>query len=362
MIPRILYPLAPFFRLVINVIGWRCLTTWKVLSIINTHKRAVLVFPHTSLWDFSLLLLYAFAYPRIFSHIWTAMKPQLFRNKILAFIFKSLHFIPATRSQEKGNGKNYTNRVSEHILSHDKCYFLIAPEGMLKKNQWRSGYYWIAVKAQCPFIVCGFDFETKVLHISEPITLPEGCTEKTGSYFFQSVQNDLKKRTRDIVPLYPEQSLVEIRNHNSLALNYVIDCSMIGSLVNFCLYVYFSCTKLYTDYFSHVNVINYLSFIILITFITNFYYCFNYYTSQTKLQGPSYCHLYIDFYMIVLQSIGDCHIKINGLLIKVSLCAFLLYTYFAYRIISSRDHIHIHTIIRIYHRLFSLFYMTLFAY
>lgn len=233
MIPWVLRPIRHLFRLIIYVIGWHGVNLNYVNHLTTKYPHAILVFQHTSNWDFGLLLLYALAYPNVFNNVWAAMKPQLFSNPVLSWIFTKLHFIPSTKLEE--GGLSFTDRVKDLITSQDSCYFLIAPDGMRNKSEWRSGYYWCAVKSQCPFIVCGFDYNQNYLVINNALTLKEN---KDNEYYKETkhdIEQLAKKLAGRITPLHPELSSVLLSNPDKPTML----CDMIQLLSFFTLIGYY---------------------------------------------------------------------------------------------------------------------------
>ena len=119
------------------------------------------VIPHTSNWDFPLGVLTRSALSLNLKWIG---KDSLFKWPH-GFIFRWLGGIPVDRSKNH----NYVEAVVDTIKKYDDLSISIAPEGTRKKvEKLKSGFYWIAHKANVPLVFVKFDFGNKEVHFSEP--------------------------------------------------------------------------------------------------------------------------------------------------------------------------------------------------
>lgn len=133
-------------------------------------KKLYVVYPHTSNWDFPLGILLKGALPMGVNYV---AKDSLFRWPY-AWIFRALGGIPVDRKRRT----NFVDTMVNLYNSYDRLSFAIAPEGTRKKvEKWRTGFYYIALKAAIPLILVKFDFKNKEVHFSDPFQ-PTGDFEK----------------------------------------------------------------------------------------------------------------------------------------------------------------------------------------
>ena len=148
-------------RSVLRLIGWRT----HVISP-RTSRYVLIGAPHTSNWDFLivLLLMVVEGIPiRIIG------KDTLFRGPIGIFM-RSLGAIPVNRRERE----NFVDQVVAKFDQYDELIIGISPEGTRKKSsRWRTGFYYIALKAEVPIVMAYLDYENKVCGLG-PSLMPTG--------------------------------------------------------------------------------------------------------------------------------------------------------------------------------------------
>jgi 1-acyl-sn-glycerol-3-phosphate acyltransferase len=133
----------------LNIMGWRIEG-----GVPNLPKFVIIGAPHTSNWDFPIMMLFAFALKvKIF---WMG-KHTLFRKPFGVF-FKWLGGIPIDRTR--------SNRVVAQLVQvfheNEKLIVVIPPEGTRKKvRYWKTGFYYIAKGANIPIVMGYADFRRK---------------------------------------------------------------------------------------------------------------------------------------------------------------------------------------------------------
>ncbi len=148
-------------RTILRWAGWRT-------HVINPHtSRYVLIgAPHTSNWDFVIILLLMSA--EGIRVRWLG-KDTLFRWPMGIF-WRSMGAIPVNRRES-------TNLVDQVAAIFDRSEELIiglSPEGTRQKtSRWRSGFYHIANKARVPIVMAYLDYGNKVCGIG-PTLKPSG--------------------------------------------------------------------------------------------------------------------------------------------------------------------------------------------
>ena len=143
------------------------LSGWRVQGTIPAHQRFVLIgAPHTSNWDFILMLLAVFAM-RIEVH-WMG-KDAIFKPPF-AGLMCWLGGIAIDRSQ----ANNTVEQMVAHYRQHEQLIVLIPPEGTRSKvERWKTGFYHIARGAEVPIMLGYIDAASKTLGFGE-MFIPTG--------------------------------------------------------------------------------------------------------------------------------------------------------------------------------------------
>ncbi|WP_284653818.1 1-acyl-sn-glycerol-3-phosphate acyltransferase [Flavobacterium terrisoli] len=143
---------------------------WKIIGTINPDlkKCIMMVMPHTCNFDFFIGL---FSRGIIGLEMNFVGKKELFAFPF-GYYFRSIGGAPLDRS----GGKNNVDATVEVFNSREVFRMAIAPEGTRKKvTQLKTGFYYIAFKANVPIIPIAFDYSKKEVRIGEPVTV-------TGNY------------------------------------------------------------------------------------------------------------------------------------------------------------------------------------
>ena len=121
-------------------------------------KSVICVAPHTSNLDFTLGQLY---YNAIGKKAKFLIKKEWFVFP-LGLIFKGMGGIPINRSKSTST----TEQLAEEFSRRDVFHLAITPEGTRKKAQeWKKGFYYIALKARVPIQVAYIDYGKKEVGI-----------------------------------------------------------------------------------------------------------------------------------------------------------------------------------------------------
>ncbi|MFM8743295.1 MAG: lysophospholipid acyltransferase family protein [Cytophagales bacterium] len=148
----------PLYRIIFWITGWRIEGNFP-----NLKKYIAAVAPHTSNWDFVIGIM-----ARSLLHLERAKflgKDSLFKPPF-GWFFRWLGGYPVDRSKKS----DMTEQVAGYFYSHDEFILAMAPEGTRKKvEKLRTGFYFIAKKANVPIVPCGFDFEKKKVIIGQPM-------------------------------------------------------------------------------------------------------------------------------------------------------------------------------------------------
>ncbi len=124
-------------------------------------KCIIIVAPHTSNFDFFIGLLVR----KILNiHIDFIGKKELFRWPY-GWYFRMIGGSPVDRSKNQKK----VDAIAELFEKHEVFRLALSPEGTRKKTErWKTGFYFIALKAKIPIIMVSFDFREKLVKISKP--------------------------------------------------------------------------------------------------------------------------------------------------------------------------------------------------
>lgn len=206
-----------FFRLILKCLGWQLID--QTLLNTNNHISSIVVFPHTTNWDFVMFLLYSLAYPNLLKYTYIIVKPQLFLYDIVGNLLTKLGCIPATRAEDSNNG--FINKMCDKFENkNDKnknttYHIMISPEGKRLACEWKSGYYHLAQKLKLPIRICGFDYCDKYLYL--------GLELIKNNIHIEDVERDAKEIMSQLIPLYPNNTVVKLRSYD---INRVTLCNV----------------------------------------------------------------------------------------------------------------------------------------
>jgi len=139
-------------RFILKTFGWRIINDMPG----DLKKYIVAVAPHTSWKDFFLGLLVRSALGK---KIYYLGKQELF-NSPVGFFFRWTGGKPVDRKKSTG---------AVLFNAHDAFAIALAPEGTRKRvTDLKTGFYFMARKANVPIVPCLFDFENKIVHFLPP--------------------------------------------------------------------------------------------------------------------------------------------------------------------------------------------------
>ena len=135
---------------------------FKIVGNFPTNKKLiVLVFPHTSNWDF-IIAIGARSY--LDEDINFLIKKEFYNFWTTKF-FNKLGGKPIDRSVKM----NSVERISKLFESNDRLRLSIAPEGTRKLvKKWKPGFYHIALKTNCQILPVAFDWKKREVKLFNP--------------------------------------------------------------------------------------------------------------------------------------------------------------------------------------------------
>jgi 1-acyl-sn-glycerol-3-phosphate acyltransferase len=132
-------------------------------------KYVLVAAPHTTSWDFLVMLALDFAYK--IDSVWLG-KESIFRSPLGPF-FRKVGGIPVDRSA----ASSIVDQVVELFLNNPRVVMVIAPEGTRSKSdRWKTGFYHIANGAGVPISLAFMDYGRKVVGFG-PVLTPTGDAE-----------------------------------------------------------------------------------------------------------------------------------------------------------------------------------------
>lgn len=137
----------------LKLAGWRICYSPAPMS-----KAVIVVYPHTSNWDFviGILFRYAVGIPLRF-----AAKDTLFWGPA-GPLFRSLGGVPVNRRERTG----FVTQMSEEFARQERLYLAITPEGTRSaRPHLKSGFYRLAMAAKVPLAFGFIDYARREVGI-----------------------------------------------------------------------------------------------------------------------------------------------------------------------------------------------------
>jgi len=150
---------------ILKLMGWTA-----VGKEISNPKLVLIGAPHTSNWDFPLMLLVVL---KLRLKVFWMGKKELFPFPF-GWLMRWLGGIPIDRSQ----ANNVVDQMTEKYASQSELVVLIPPEGTRSKvDRWKTGFYHIARKADVPILMGYVDAPKKEAGLAD-FFVPTGDVEK----------------------------------------------------------------------------------------------------------------------------------------------------------------------------------------
>ncbi|MFU8794480.1 MAG: 1-acyl-sn-glycerol-3-phosphate acyltransferase [Dethiobacteria bacterium] len=179
---------------------------WKVIGEkpANITKCVVVGAPHTSNFDYFFAL---GGLNIINAPVKVLIKKDWLKNKLIGGLLINAGAVGVDRSKNN----TMVESLAELILSaKEEFYLLIAPEGTRKlTDNWKTGFYHIALKAKVPILLIGLDYKKKHAIVG-PSFMPTGCYERD-----MQILRDFYK---DLAPKYPQNFSLKIYTSDSEAV------------------------------------------------------------------------------------------------------------------------------------------------
>lgn len=140
------------------------LAGWKTAGPVPHHlpKSIWVVAPHNSNWDFPVGV-----GARATFRMWVEYlaKKELF-TPYTGWFFRALGGKPVDRSR----ANNLVDAVVDVFNQNERLHVCITPEGTRSDvAKLKTGFYYMALKANVPLILVGFNYPDKTVELSEPL-------------------------------------------------------------------------------------------------------------------------------------------------------------------------------------------------
>ena len=157
-------------------------------------KCLVVVYPHTSNWDFPVGVLFREVYGISIGFV---AKHTLFRGP-MGWLMRALGGKAVVRT---GNTK-FVDAVAQVFRDNEVFRLCVTPEGTRSRTETvKSGFHYMALSAGVPIVWCGFHWPTKTMQWSEPFYVTDDYQRTLDAYhdYFRA------KRT---IGYHPEEAYV----------------------------------------------------------------------------------------------------------------------------------------------------------
>ncbi len=165
-VPGTYGPLSRWAAWATRVAGWRIEVADPM-----PEKCVIVMYPHTSNWDFVFGLLTKWCVGLTVKHeaLSFAGKESLFKGPWAGF-FRAVGGFPVNRGAASG----FVDQMAARFATESRMRFVIAPEGTRSYTPHvRSSFYRVAVAAKVPIVLGAFDFSNKRVVVNAILT-PSG--------------------------------------------------------------------------------------------------------------------------------------------------------------------------------------------
>lgn len=170
------------------------LSGWRLVGSAPDVPRCVIIFaPHTSNWDFPLLLAVRFAFARRVAY--------LAKDSLFVFPIAGLLRATGALAVERSERHALVEKLVDAFRRSDSLWLAMSPEGTrARTDHWKSGFYHIAHGAGVPLLLAFIDARARECGLGELLELSgdiERDMERVRS-FYASKQGIVPARASDI--------------------------------------------------------------------------------------------------------------------------------------------------------------------
>ncbi len=151
-------------RAVLRALGWRL-----VFDGLPARQGVMIVYPHTSNWDFifAMLAKWGMGLPVRF---WG--KHTLFAVPVFGAWLRWLGGMPVDKNASRGAARQMSERMREAREADEFFWLALSPEGTrAHREAWRSGFYRVAHEAGVPLALAFIDYPARQVGVTACMTL-----------------------------------------------------------------------------------------------------------------------------------------------------------------------------------------------
>ena len=186
---------SPLARWVLGLFGW----TVDAPGV-PAEQGVILVYPHTSNWDFVIGLLAKWAIG-IEMRFWG--KDSLFKAPVIGHWMRWIGGIGVDRRNSHGIVADTVRQMQAAAARGERFWLAAAPEGTRSlASGWRTGAYQVAVQAGVPVGLCYFDFQRRLVSLTRFVQLT-GDVQADFAGFADYLGHRVGKRPALASPIQP---------------------------------------------------------------------------------------------------------------------------------------------------------------
>lgn len=151
-------------RAALRMLGWRL-----VFDGLPARQGVMIVYPHTSNWDFifAILAKWGMGLPVRF---WG--KHTLFKVPVFGAWLRWLGGMPVDKNASRGAARQMSERMREARAADEFFWLALSPEGTRAyRDAWRSGFYRVAHDAGVPLALAFIDYPARQVGVTACMTL-----------------------------------------------------------------------------------------------------------------------------------------------------------------------------------------------
>jgi len=160
---------------------------WKIVGNRNLLKKCIIIAaPHTHWLDFFIAIM---ARKIMKQEINFIGKKELFKFPF-GFFFRMMGGKPVDRNSKSKN----VDLIVDIFKKNDLFRLALSPEGTRKKTEnWKTGFYYIAKKANVPIICVSLNFHDREIKVSDPFNVTGNIDEDIINLklFFKGIKGKL---------------------------------------------------------------------------------------------------------------------------------------------------------------------------